>query len=57
MSAEPYSLAQLAAEEKELQFPGFTSDDNRSASQLVSRTHPCDSVRPMVDGSGVPCSP
>ena len=27
MSDEPYSLAELAAEEEELQFPGFTNDD------------------------------
>ena len=37
--------------------PGFTSAASFCASQLVSRTQPCDVVLPTVDGSGVPCSP
>jgi len=37
--------------------PGLTSAATRAASQLVSRTHPCDCVRPTVPGSGVPCNP
>ena len=37
--------------------PGRTSAATLSASQFVSRTHPCDSVLPMRDGSGVPCRP
>jgi uncharacterized protein (UPF0303 family) len=37
MSDEPYSLAELAAEEEELQFPGFTNEDAwRLGSALVT---------------------
>ena len=36
--------------------PVLTSDASRAASQFVNRTHPCDSVWPMLPGSGVPCS-
>jgi uncharacterized protein (UPF0303 family) len=37
MSDEPYSLAELAAEEEELQFPGFTNEDAwRLGSALVA---------------------
>ena len=34
--------------------PFFTIFESSSASQLVSRTHPCDSVLAMSEGSGVP---
>ncbi len=37
--------------------PGLTSAASFSASQFVRRTHPCDCVRPIVAGSGVPCRP
>ena len=37
--------------------PGATSAATRNASQLVSRTQPCDSVWPIREGSGVPCRP
>ena len=37
--------------------PGRTIEASFSASQLVSRTQPCDVVFPIVEGSGVPCSP
>ena len=37
--------------------PGLTSAASRIASQFVSRTQPCDSVRPICDGSGDPCRP
>ena len=42
---------------KTTRVPGLTSRASRSASQFVNRTQPCDSVRPIVDGSGEPCSP
>jgi len=34
--------------------PALAHWATRSASQLVSRTHPCDSTWPMFEGSGVP---
>ncbi|KAG1529475.1 hypothetical protein G6F50_017971 [Rhizopus delemar] len=34
-----------------------TASATRSASQLVMRTQPCDSVLPTWPGSGVPCRP
>ena len=42
---------------KTTRVPGLTMPASFSASQLVSRTQPCDSVRPIVDGSGVPWMP
>jgi hypothetical protein len=37
--------------------PGETSAASRNASQFVNRTHPCDCVRPICDGSGEPWIP
>src|SRR4029453_18658361 len=37
--------------------PSVTRDASFSASQFVIRTQPCDSVRPICDGSGVPWNP
>src|SRR5262249_15130488 len=34
--------------------PGWTRAPRRRASQFVNRTQPCDCVRPIFDGSGVP---
>lgn len=34
--------------------PGLTIDASSTASQFVSRIHPCDVVWPIVEGSGVP---
>ena len=42
---------------KTTRVPGLTMPASFSASQLVRRTQPCDSVRPIVDGSGVPWMP
>ena len=43
--------------EKTTRVPGLTRPASLSASQLVRRTQPCDCVRPIVDGSGVPWRP
>src|SRR5262245_27207717 len=37
--------------------PTVTREASFSASQLVMRTQPCDSVRPICEGSGVPWNP
>ena len=47
----------MAYSSKIVRVPRLTMCDRSSASQLVSRMQPCDSVWPIRPGSGVPWIP